>query len=94
MSNWSLYPAIRYVDIANYDLCGLASFNGISVQFNATNDIVAFGNGAAQNNTGTSVVAIGSNAAFSNANAAFSAAASVRYAENFFICHIRPLTKF
>ena len=43
MSQWSLYPAYRPVNIAGYTIQNLTSINGIPVQFDGSADIISLG---------------------------------------------------
>ena len=77
VSNWSLYPAVHFVDVSGYDISGIVSFNSVSAKFSPNviaigndavsgSNIVAFGYRSAYQNSGNNVLAFGSNAASGN----------------------------
>jgi hypothetical protein len=80
VSNWSLYPAVHFVDVSGYDISGIVSFNSVSAKFSQNviaigndavtgNNVVAFGYQTAYHNSGANVNAIGYQAAFNNKGA-------------------------
>ena len=63
---WSEHPAVQDVNIANFDMYGIVSFNNVSASFNSPTNVVGLGNNVLSANGGTDVAAFGNKAASNN----------------------------